>query len=93
MRKHEVVYYGYNDISHVGEYKGRYHPYGNMVYFQKDDGQILYWNTIVSPYRVSQVEKHTNEKVKISYNEIGKDEHNRVHISNVRFLETIQKFD
>lgn len=93
MRKREVVYYGYNDISHVGEYRGRYHPYGNMVYFKKEDGETLYWNTILSPNRVSQVEKHTNEKVEISYDLLGNDELGRMHISHVRFLRTIEKLD
>lgn len=93
MRQKAVVTYGYNDISLVGEYNGKAHNYGNMVYFKGEDGKQFCWNTLLPPTRVSQVELHTNEKVKISYTYAGVDDHNRTWIKNVRFLRTIEKLD
>lgn len=86
MRKRAKVTYSYDSISLIGEYNGKYHPNGNMVYFKTESGETLYWNTLLFTHRVSQVEKHVGEWIEITYTPLNKDESGRQYIGNVRFI-------
>lgn len=86
MRKRAFVNYKEDDIYPVGEYNGKYHPYGCVVSFKLQDETYLKWNTIVSPNKVSQVELNTHKDVMISYTDCGTDELGRKMIKNVCFI-------
>lgn len=86
LRKKAIVHYDHEDIRLIGEtYKG-YHPQGHRVVFHLEDGTVLYWLTVLSPSKVSQVELNIGETVEISYTDKGVDDRQGKWIQNVRFL-------